>query len=33
MKKAVAFTMAAVFGALLVSMLPDLKRYLRISRM
>ncbi|MFD0355923.1 DUF6893 family small protein [Streptomyces sp. NPDC058734] len=33
MKKAIAFTMAAVFGAVVVTMLPDLKRYLRISRM
>ncbi|WP_405982598.1 DUF6893 family small protein [Streptomyces sp. NBC_00158] len=33
MKKAIAFTMAAVLGAVLVTVLPDLKRYLRIRRM
>ncbi|MGE7387946.1 DUF6893 family small protein [Streptomyces sp. NPDC004126] len=33
MKKALVFTMAAVVGAVLVASLPDLRRYLRISRM
>lgn len=33
MKKAVAFTIAAALGAVLVTVLPDLKRYLRIRRM
>ncbi|MFJ3877716.1 DUF6893 family small protein [Streptomyces sp. NPDC090077] len=33
MKKAVAFALAALFGAVVVTMLPDLRRYLRISRM